>query len=264
MDDSAALSVAFVPGVTVTKWTRIWAERHPETPLIILPTDQPQQVSVVLDGTAQLSFVRLPIAADGLHVIPLYRERAVVVAAKDHAVAAVDSVTLADLAGETRQTAGTKHADRDAFDLVAAGVGVLVVPQSIARLQSRKDVVVRPVTDAPETQIALVWRADADAGAEPGGRADLIEEFVGIVRGRTARSSRSAAADKGTAGERQPAKGTGTSKGTAKGTAKGAAKASGSAQRSGTAQRGGAGQRGGAAHAMNRKRADAKKKRRGR
>lgn len=262
MDERPALVVAFVPGVTVTKWTKIWAERHPQTPLTILPTDQPQQVTVVLKGTAQLSFVRLPIDADRLHVIPLYRERAVAVAAKDHLIAAADTVTLADLVGETLHGADAKHAgtnaDRGAFDLVAAGVGVLVVPQSIARLHGRKDVVVRPITDAPETQIALVWRADTDADADPDEDADSdgnsaalaeqIAEFIGIVRGRRAQSSRSAAWDDGSTKKEQPAK--------AKGAAKGATK--------GSAKEGGAPQRGGASHAVNRKRTDSRKKRRGR
>jgi hypothetical protein len=47
-------------------------------------------------------------------------------------------------------------------------------------------VVYRPVTDAEPTTIALAWRID-----NPN---ELIEEFVGIVRGRTANSSRTAAA----------------------------------------------------------------------
>lgn len=248
MNDSPALSVAFVPGVTVTKWTRIWADRHPQVPLIILPTDQPQQVSVVVDGTAQLSFVRLPIDSDGLHVIPLYRERAVAVAAKDHLIAAADAVTLADLAGETQHSAGTKHHDRGPFDLVAAGVGVLVVPQSIARLQSRKDVVVRPITDAPETEIALVWRAAPDTAAH----AELIAEFIGIVRGRTAQSSRAAGQPENVATKEPAAKAKGAAKGQVKGAAKGAAKSGGVSQRSG------------AVHAANRKRAESRKKHRGR
>jgi len=253
MDDSSTLAVAFAPGVTVTKWARIWAERFPQIPLNLIPTSQVHQVSVVLEGSSQLSFVRLPIETQGLHVIPLYRERAVAVAAKDHVIAAAESITLSDLAGETQHALSPEHGDRGAFDLVAAGVGVVVVPQSIARQQSRKDVVVRPITDAPETQIALVWRAGAgaDSGAEEGNavgpdtRADLIEAFIGIVRGRTAQSSRSAAPEAGSPTKKKPV--------TARQAPKGHGKAS-----SGTAQRSGA------AHARNRKRTEAKKKRRGR
>lgn len=192
MDDDGPtghLAIAFVPGVTLTRWTRAWAERRPDVLLTVTETSEAEQVAVLRDGRAQLGFVRLPVDADGLHVIPLYGEVAVAVAAKEHAIAAVDSLTLADLEGEAVRTGSSFG--RDDFDLVAAGVGILLVPHSIARLQSRRDLVSRPVTDAAETRIALAWRA------EPGSDllASRIEEFVGIVRGRTARSSRSAAAE---------------------------------------------------------------------
>ena len=183
------LAIAFVPGVTLTKWTRAWAERRPDVPLTVTETSETEQVAVLHDGSAELSFVRLPIDTDGLHVIPLYREVAVAVVSKDHAIAAADFLTLEDLAGETVRT-GSGFGPDD-FDLVAAGVGILVVPHSIARLQSRKDLVSRPVTDAAETQVALAWRADSGSDL----LASRIEEFVGIVRGRTAHSSRSAPAE---------------------------------------------------------------------
>lgn len=67
--------------------------------------------------------------------------------------------------------------------MVAAGVGLAVVPHSIARLHARRDLVYRTVTDHPDTEIALAWPT-ASAG-------DLVEEFIGVVRGRTARSTRS-------------------------------------------------------------------------
>ncbi|MGQ4390193.1 LysR substrate-binding domain-containing protein, partial [Streptomyces sp. SAS_270] len=70
----------------------------------------------------------------------------------------------------------------DAVELVAAGVGVLLVPQSLARLYHRKDLTYRPVTDAPVGEVALAWPQEATT--------DLVEDFIGIVRGRTANSTR--------------------------------------------------------------------------
>lgn len=190
-DDDPAdhLAISFVSGVTLTKWTRAWAERRPDVPLTVAEVSEGEQVAALRDGRAHLSFVRLPLEVEGLNVIPLYREVAVAVASKDHTIAAVDSLTLADLEGESVKT-GSSFGRAD-FDLVAAGVGILVVPHSIARLQSRKDLVARPVTDAEETQVALAWRADPQS--DP--LASRIEEFIGIVRGRTARSSRSTVVD---------------------------------------------------------------------
>jgi hypothetical protein len=67
-------TVAFVPGVTLAKWSKVWAERRPDLPLGFAPTQEEDQVRVLHAGTAEVSFVRLPIDDDGLSVIPLYRE----------------------------------------------------------------------------------------------------------------------------------------------------------------------------------------------
>lgn len=174
------LTIAFVPGVTVRKWTKAWDERRADTPLEVLPTAQARQVAVLLEREADLSFVRLPIEREGLSVIRLYEETPVVVLPRDHPLEARQAVVLADLAAESALEATGDIAD--VVELVAAGVGIVMLPQSIARLHSRKDVVARPISDAPSTEIAIAWLA-AETTAD-------VEEFVGIVRGRTSRSSR--------------------------------------------------------------------------
>jgi DNA-binding transcriptional LysR family regulator len=187
------LSIAFVPGVTLTKWTRAWDERHPGSRLQVSPTDDP--AAAVLDGSADVGFVRLPIAENEtakLNIIRLYSEVPVAVLPKEHPLAQEDGIRLAALADDTDFADNTVPTNntvlevtttvKDAVELVAAGAGVLLVPQSVARLYGRKDVVAVPITDAPETTIALIWRAEETS--------DAIDDFVGIVRGRSARSSR--------------------------------------------------------------------------
>jgi hypothetical protein len=56
------------------------------------------------------------------------------------------------------------------------------VPQSLASLHHRRDLAHRPVTDAPTSSVGLVWRRDAHT--------DLVEQMIGIVRGRTVNSTR--------------------------------------------------------------------------
>jgi len=176
-------TIGFVPGVTLTKWSRLWEERRSDVPLGFAPTTEQTQSAVLLDDTAQVSFVRLPVDAahaDDLSVIRLYSEVVVAVLNEDHPLADQDSVVLADLADLTLHD---NQGDlRAAVELVAAGVGALVVPHALARQYSRKGVVSRDVTDAEETWIAVAWLAEHET-------AD-IEEFVGIVRGRSANSSR--------------------------------------------------------------------------
>jgi DNA-binding transcriptional LysR family regulator len=176
--------IAFAPGVTLTKWTRAWEQRRPDVPLLVSPILERDQVEVLHNRGVDVSFVRLPIETAGLSVIRLYSEMPVVVVAKEHPLTAVDAVTLAELAHENLlgPDEGDPNGVRNAVELVAAGVGVLILPQSVARLHGRKDVKPLPITDAPETQIALAWLAAETT--------DDINEFVGIVRGRTERSSR--------------------------------------------------------------------------
>lgn len=193
-----AFRLAYVPGVTPTKWIRIWNERLPDVPLTLVPVSPAEAFGVLREGAADAGFVRLPVDRDDLSAIPLYTETTVVVIPKDHLVAAVEEVSAADLAEEIvlhplddtlawEQLPGRPAIERpattaDAIELVAAGVGVLVVPQSLARLHHRKDLTYRPVTDAPESRVALSWPQEETT--------DLVEQFIGIVRGRTVNSTR--------------------------------------------------------------------------
>jgi DNA-binding transcriptional LysR family regulator len=170
--------VAAVPGVTPDKWVRRWGERSRRA-LEILRVDEADQVHVLHEGRAQMSFVRLPVDRSGLHLIPLWSEVQVVVLPEDHALAELDSLESDDLVDDLVLEG---LAPKVAVETVAAGTGIVFLPMSVARAQHRKDVRALPVTDLEETRIGLAWRVDDE---DPG-----IEEFVGIVRGRTERSSR--------------------------------------------------------------------------
>lgn len=179
-------TVAAVAGVTLTKWTRAWNEWRSDRPLTVLRVEPAEQSSIVKDGTADVAFVRLPVDDETLSVIPLYEEQPVVVAPKGHVFEAVEQIVVADLDAENRLDDTLRDSGWEAaIRLVAANVGVVVVPQSIARLFARTDVISRPVTDATTTRIALAWVTASTS--------DDIDDFIGIVRGRTANSSRSVA-----------------------------------------------------------------------
>ncbi len=174
------LRLGFVPGVTITKWERIWADRFRRIPLMATPVDESEQRTVLDDGTVDLCFVRLPIETTDLHTIPLYEERPVVWMSKDFLLAALDEVSADDLVGHRI----IHDHSPESIDLAVYNAAALRVPLSIARSQSRKDMVHRPVVDAEPTRIALAWRTDNELG--------LIEEFIGVVRGRSVTSSRTA------------------------------------------------------------------------
>ena len=189
------LRVGFVPGVTPDKWARSWRERRGRTRLRLVPQEESEAEAGVRSGDLDMALVRLPVEREGLHLVRLYDEVAVVVVARDHPVAAYDEIDLADLTDEQfiggpppDLTPGVEQLDfppmtaQEAVEAVAAGTGVVVLPMSVARLHHRRDVVHRPVRGLPPTTIALVWRVERDD--------ENTQAFVGVVRGRTPRSSR--------------------------------------------------------------------------
>ncbi|QDW64232.1 LysR family substrate-binding domain-containing protein [Oerskovia sp. KBS0722] len=210
--------LAYVPGVTPSKWVRTWIDRVPDVRLEALAVPASQVEALLHDGGADVAILRRPVRSEGLSHIAMYTEVPVVVVPRDHVFAALESdeaLTVADLADEVvlhplddvlgwAPSAAASGADdeappvlpgkpalerpattADAIELVAAGIGLLVVPQSLARLHHRKDLTYRTLDGGPEAPVALGWVTEE--------KSDLVEEFIGIVRGRTANSSRGVA-----------------------------------------------------------------------
>ena len=210
------LTVGYVPGVTPAKWAQTWAQRHPEVRLELHAVAAAEAADELRAGNIDVALLRPQANMAGVAAIPLYEETTVVVMPTDHLFSAVDEVTAADLDGEpiliplddvVAWAAGfgvrvdhRPETTKDATELVAAGIGVLIVPQSLARLHHRKDLAYRPIADAPTCPVALAVPA--------GQQSALVEEFIGIVRGRKPSSSRGQAepAPKRTAREKTLAK----------------------------------------------------------
>lgn len=230
--------VSFVTGVTPDKWVTNWRRRQSAPALELIPVTEARQLESLRAGAVHMAFVRLPVDRDGLHLIPLYREVPVVVVHHEHPVAAYDEIPVEDLADEhllqdpddvpewrdlaTEVRDGTRFdvppmTLKQAVESVAAQAGILVLPMSVARVHHRKDVVAVPVRGVPETQVGLAWPEDVEDAR--------FEEFIGVVRGRTERSSR------GSAPATSPPKAPKPAKGPARGT--GARKSKGSARKGG-------------------------------
>lgn len=193
-----SLNVGYIPGGTPAKWARVWAQRHPAVTLTLTAVTAAAAADAVRSGAVDVALLRLPTDTSGLAVIPLYEETTVVVVPTDHLLSAADEITAAELDGESllvpldhvidwADAPGNPIDHRPettaaAVELVAAGLGMLIVPQSLARLHHRKDLTYRPITDAPTCPVALAVRE--------GPQGELTEEFIGIVRGRKPGSSR--------------------------------------------------------------------------
>ena len=170
----------------------------PHVALELVPIETATQRASIDELDAAL--IRLPLDDDTLHLIPLYDEIAVVVASAESHLLAVDELEPSDLTGEVLITPrddvlgpldipgiltpefATLDTTGDAIATAATGVGIVIVPMSLARLHQRKDAGHRPLRGGPTSTVAIAWpreRTTAD-----------VDAFVGIVRGRTANSSR--------------------------------------------------------------------------
>lgn len=177
----------------------------PHVPIELTPLTVTDQRTALVAGEVDAALVRLPIERDGLHVIGLYDEVPVVVASIDSHLTAAEELEFADLAGEVvivpvddvlaadelaaeaipgAVTPGFAAPEdtASAIEIAATGVGIVLVPMSLARLHHRRDVTFRPLRDGPTSTVALAWVADRTTPD--------VDLFVGIVRGRTVRSSR--------------------------------------------------------------------------
>jgi DNA-binding transcriptional LysR family regulator len=188
-----------VPGATPGKWIDTWKERHADSPLELVPLAAADQQRAIEEGDVDAAIIRLPLEGTGLSVIPLYDELPVVVMSIDSHLTAADDLGLEDLAGEVLVTPeddvlgvevpgsavprfAPPSTTGEAIETVAAGVGIVIVPMSLARAHQRKDVEFRVLRDGRPSSVGLAWLAASTTPA--------VEAFIGIVRGRTANSSR--------------------------------------------------------------------------
>lgn len=166
---------------------------------------------------AHMSIVRPdrePASTDGekYHSIRLYEELPVVILPVDHVLTVLDEVPVEELAEEFllqpasdipayeevsrawRESAGRivpeSLTDKETIELVAAGVGLYIVPMSIARFYHRKDLTYRPVAGLDLYPVHLVWPRAPKGEPRSEELEALLQDFIGIVRGRTATSER--------------------------------------------------------------------------
>ena len=200
--------IGFVTGAMPDRWADTWRKRRRER-IELVPLTEAEQEQALRGGLVDMAIVRLPVDREGLHLVPLYDELPVAVMSTEHLLTLAEEVTTADMADEqlvipersgwrpdAEQLAWPPMSEKDAVETVAAGTGVAIMPMSLARLHHRRDLVHRPVTDAPQSTVGLAW--------PDGGNSDSMEEFIGIVRGRTVNSSRTPHRD-GAPGPQTPA-----------------------------------------------------------
>ena len=183
------------------------AVEHAPVPVVEVPENPFAHMSILRPD-------REPASADGekYHSIRLYEELPVVILPVDHVLTVLDEVPVEELAEEFllqpasdipayeevsrawRESAGRivpeGLTDKETIELVAAGVGLYIVPMSIARFYHRKDLTYRPVAGLDLYPVHLVWPRAPKGEPRSEELEALLQDFIGIVRGRTATSER--------------------------------------------------------------------------
>lgn len=226
------LFIVTVPGATPSKWVERFTSRHRAVQLVNqdeaaqiahlrpaaegeLPRGIPQlgYVRWRLDASSSEVLTAAGIEPEQVHVVTLYQEQPVVCVGRDHVLAAWDPdvdgplpaaelEALDDAEVDPRDFAPIVAPDADpldvpeqpgagermALEIVASGAGYTVLPASVARMFGRRDLVTLPLEPSvahPGWQVALAWRRDLDS--------ELVQDFIGVARGRRPSSSRSSA-----------------------------------------------------------------------
>jgi DNA-binding transcriptional LysR family regulator len=149
----------------------------------------PAQVAGLLDGSLDLALLRPPVRERRLQVQTMRSEPLIVAVGSGHRLAELDEVPLKELAGEPFVTYPSQFRSvvHDAVEeacaeqgflprvavevsetstlvcFVAAGVGVALVPASVAVL-ALPGIVYRPLAGlAPRVELAVAWRRDDES-----------------------------------------------------------------------------------------------------
>lgn len=160
-----------------------------------------------LDSTPDELLRTAGVDPQDVHVVRFYEEDPVVCVGQDHLLAAWDvavdgPVPLSELdpqeAMEPDRFAPEPPVDpldapevpgsgeRMAVEIVATGAGHVVLPASVARMFGRRDVVVLPLqrdAEYPGWGVGLAWLRAVDS--------PLVQDFIGVAKGRRPGSSRS-------------------------------------------------------------------------
>jgi DNA-binding transcriptional LysR family regulator len=201
------LSVGFVGSamyVTLPEILRVFRETHPHVELQVRPFPTAPQLEALRDGRVDVGFLRPPVGSSGLEIETIQRETIIVALPESHPLSELESVGITQLRNETfvllarsespgvydslaltlSELAGNPRAVQEADDmqtligLVAAGIGVALVPVSVSLLV-RPGVVYRTLSGrAPTVELALAWRS--------GPVAPVVAAFLAVARATAA------------------------------------------------------------------------------
>ncbi|MGA5116121.1 LysR family substrate-binding domain-containing protein [Streptomyces pseudogriseolus] len=189
------LRVGFMLSSDITAPLHTFSAREARVRIELVRLRWWNQSTDLVDGTADVGFVRLPVDAGRLRVLPLYQEGLCVALSVRHPLAGEDTVGLRALADEPLlRHAGASpvwntgprpdgtpwlrgpdvHDMEEILAYVRAGSGVVMVPESVAAVFPRPDIACVPLTEVPPGTVAFAWDGERES--------PLVDTFVDATR----------------------------------------------------------------------------------
>ena len=191
-------SGCFHPAVTRTLLE--FRQAYPALHVTLQENKSTNLVAMIREGTVDAAFIRPPFEADEVVAYtPLLHEKMVVAVPRGHRLASRKTTTLAGLSEEVfvfyhrdvrpgLTDAVIAACERSGFrprlsqeapqltstlNLVAAGLGISIVPESLKHLRTNDIVYLRLTGDAPQAALGLASRAD--------GRSAAVGNFIAVA-----------------------------------------------------------------------------------
>ena len=182
---------------------RTFAQKYPKVRIVLRNMSSLDQTHAISEERLHVGFVALPIDDAGLATETVMRQPIMIALPPDHPLAKCDRVPLTALSGEPQIMFGRSNAPRffdvvlaacreagfsmniahevdnlyTACALVAAGLGVCLVPAGVQDSHSTSSMVLRPVTPSlPHVDMHIALAYKPQSGNE------LVPLFVDVVR----------------------------------------------------------------------------------
>lgn len=175
----------------------------PRTIALLKPLTARSDIALRLvghDERADARIISKSMLGDDEHFVPLWSERYVAALPPSHPLTLKERLRAADLAdapmidrchceqseffgraAQRRPSAAIAQSEDWAMALVAAGIGIAIVPEGVAK--GHPDVAIREIDVKIRREVGLAYRASAPL-------VDALKDFVGKLQGRRAKSQR--------------------------------------------------------------------------
>ena len=193
LGDTGWLSIGFIASSTYYVLAIILKEfkkRHPNVELVLQEIRSSEQNQALREGRIHVSFARFPKAEAGLVFETIYSEQLVAALPQSHPLNKKRSLKLSDLANEpfilqprppsphtdntiqifanagfTPQIVQTVEEIHTALGLVAAGIGITLLPSSIQNMQNRGIEYRNLIKPTPVLEMKMGYREDESSPA---------------------------------------------------------------------------------------------------